>query len=250
MAALAPGNPNAVALHHARPRERPRGARADLERDVGGINRLFLARRPRDRRAAARGPHEFFEELRDGAHRFQGTADATMTHGEPYEFLQLGLHLERAATTVRVVASLPDRRRARRGRPARAPELIALLESCSAFEAYPPARSVVRAAPDRRGADPLVRLPARRAVLPRTCATVRRRIASVRDAAPHPRAAVAELEYGEVDDVSGEAVAATLARAADGHQPGGRRGHEGVLLDRALPAAALAMQEAQQQQCG
>ena len=28
-----------------------------------------------------------------------------MTHGEPYEFIQLGLHLERAATTVRVVRS-------------------------------------------------------------------------------------------------------------------------------------------------
>ena len=121
-----------------------------------------------NRRAAVRGPHAFFEELRNGAHRFQGSADATMTHGEPYEFIQLGLHLERAATTVRVVRdALPGRGRARGGRPAartRADRAAQVVQRLRGVRTAP--RRVVRAARDRGGADPLARVPARGPLLP------------------------------------------------------------------------------------
>ena len=60
-----------------------------------------------------------------------------MTHGEPYEFIRLGLQLERAAKTVRiVVVALPGPCALDEDDPARARQLIALLESCSAFEAF------------------------------------------------------------------------------------------------------------------
>ena len=42
--------------------------------------------------------------MRDGSQAFQGVTKATITHGEAYEFLQLGTHLERADTTMRLLA--------------------------------------------------------------------------------------------------------------------------------------------------
>ena len=100
------GNPNAVANCVTLARENARSVREQISGEMWeAINKLFLLVRGANRRAVSRGPHAFFEELRNGAHLFQGTADATMTHGDPYEFIRLGLQLERAATTVRIVAS-------------------------------------------------------------------------------------------------------------------------------------------------
>ena len=86
------GNPSAVASCITLARENARSVREQISGEMWeAINGLFLLVGRANRRAAVRGPHAFFEELRNGTHRFQGTADATMTHGEPYEFLQLGL---------------------------------------------------------------------------------------------------------------------------------------------------------------
>ena len=132
------GNPNAVANCITLARENARSVREQISGEMWeAINKLFLLVRGANRRAVSRGPHAFFEELRNGAHLFQGSADATMTHGDPYEFIRLGLQLERAAKTVRIVASrYPIAVALDRADPARARQLIALLESCSAFEAY------------------------------------------------------------------------------------------------------------------
>ena len=100
------GNPNAVANCITLARENARSVREQISGEMWeAINKLFLLVRGANRRAVSRGPHAFFEELRNGAHLFQGSADATMTHGDPYEFIRLGLQLERAAKTVRIVAS-------------------------------------------------------------------------------------------------------------------------------------------------
>ena len=109
------GNPNAVANCITLARENARSVREQISGEMWeAINKLFLLVRGANRRAVSRGPHAFFEELRNGAHLFQGSADATMTHGDPYEFIRLGLQLERAAKTVRIVGlALPGRGRAR-----------------------------------------------------------------------------------------------------------------------------------------
>ena len=52
----------------------------------------------------AEGPYAFFRQVRDGSQAFEGITAATMTHGEAYEFIQLGRYLERAAMTVRTLA--------------------------------------------------------------------------------------------------------------------------------------------------
>src|SRR5215213_9780897 len=43
--------------------------------------------------------HEFFRSVKEGAHLFQGITDATMNHGEGWQFIQVGRYIERAAAT-------------------------------------------------------------------------------------------------------------------------------------------------------
>ena len=182
----------------------------------------------------SRGPHAFFEQVRNGSHLFQGTASATMVRGEPYEFIQLGLHLERAATTVRAIASrypvawsLPE------DDPGRTQQLASLLRSCSAFEAYV----------KRHGlgfepvavAEELIRSPDQpRSVLSclRACLDAVTRISG--SDGPHVRLLgrlCADLEYGELRDPSGPGRAGRHGRAALRHLRGGRARSAGVLLE-------------------
>ncbi len=248
------GNPNAVASCITAARENARSVREQISGEMWeAINSLFLLVGRANRRAIVRGPHAFFEQLRNGAHRFQGCADATMTHGEPYEFIQLGLHLERASTTVRVVRSrypiavalAPDD-------PARAHELIALLKSCSAFEAYIRRHGATFEPFDIAKA--LVRseqFPRSVLYCLRTCAASVDRIAA-EQGAPHRVLGrlCAEVEYGEIDDVSGGSVAETLGGLLVGIYRAGDALTKAFFSSRALPASSVAIQEAQQQQCG
>src|SRR5215218_8943260 len=43
--------------------------------------------------------HEFFRSVKEGAHLFQGITDATMNHGEGWQFIRVGRYIERAAAT-------------------------------------------------------------------------------------------------------------------------------------------------------
>ena len=133
-----PANPNAVMACIARARENARSVREQISSEMWEhINRLYHLVRGVNRTAVLRGPHEFFSQVRDGSQAFQGVADATMTHGEAYEFIQLGRFLERAEKTCRIldvkyaaITVLPE------GSPDAALQLVAMLRSCSAFEPY------------------------------------------------------------------------------------------------------------------
>ena len=133
-----PLNPNAVTACVTHARENARSVREGISSEMWEhINRLYFLVRGVDRAQVIRSPHEFFREVRDGSQAFQGVAQATMTHDEPFEFIQLGTHLERADKTVRLleakyldVSRLPD------GSAETALQLIALLRSCSAFEPF------------------------------------------------------------------------------------------------------------------
>jgi uncharacterized alpha-E superfamily protein len=246
-------NPNAVASCVTLARENARSVREQISGEMWeAINRLFLLVRGANRRAVSRGPHAFFEQVRGGAHLFQGTADATMTHGDPYEFIQLGLHLERAATTVRVVgARYPVAVTHAPDDPERAQELIALLKSCSAFEAY--VRRYGALFEPLPVAEELVRSPD----LPRAVLfCLRTSLASVNRISSEPATPqrllgrlCAELEFGEVTDVSIEAVTRMLNGLLAGIHGVGEAITKVYFSSRALPAG-VASQEAQQQQCG
>ena len=248
------GNSNAVASCITAARENARSVREQISGEMWeAINSLFLLVGRANKSTTVRGPHAFFEQLRNGAHRFQGCADATMTHGEPYEFIQLGLHLERASTTVRVVRSrYPVAVSLANDDPAQAHELIALLKSCSAFEAYVKRHGATFEPFDI--AESLVRseqFPRSVLYCLRTCATSVDRIAP-EQGAPHRVLGrlCAEVEYGDVDDVSGRSVAETLGGLLGGIYRAGDALTKAFFSSRALPASAIAIQEAQQQQCG
>lgn len=131
-------NPNSVTACIVRARENARSVREQITSEMWeGINRLYFLTRNAEQSSAVSNPAEFFSIVRDRAQAFQGITTATMTHGEPYHFIQLGLHLERAEKTARILDGkylylnqLPE------GSAETSLQLIALLRSCSAFEPY------------------------------------------------------------------------------------------------------------------
>ena len=82
---------------------------------------------------------EFFRSVQEGGHLFQGITDSTMTHGEGWQYIQLGRFVERMET----VAALVGTHFKRLSQPpdqsvdgAEYLEWVGLLKSCDAFEAY------------------------------------------------------------------------------------------------------------------
>jgi uncharacterized alpha-E superfamily protein len=84
-------------------------------------------------------PHEFYQAVECGSHLFQGVCDATLSHDEGWQFIQVGKLLERADKTLRildiqyqVLRELSD--------PANLSlsnlEWAGVLRSCRAYEAY------------------------------------------------------------------------------------------------------------------
>jgi uncharacterized alpha-E superfamily protein len=89
--------------------------------------------------SAQANPHEFFTEVKNANHLFNGVAEATMTHGEPWHFFHMGRMLERADKTSRILdvkyfillRSAQDV-----GTPFDDIQWAAVLRSASAFEMY------------------------------------------------------------------------------------------------------------------
>jgi uncharacterized alpha-E superfamily protein len=83
--------------------------------------------------------HIFFRAVLEGAHLFQGVTDSTMSHGEGWQYIQLGRYVERTDTLARLIGT-------HFGSLAQPPdqaveseeylEWVGLLKSCAAFEAY------------------------------------------------------------------------------------------------------------------
>jgi uncharacterized alpha-E superfamily protein len=95
----------------------------------------------------------FFEEVSNRCHLFHGLCHNTMLHEEPFDFMRLGLNLERAGQTARILDLRYHRLGSRTPLPAEAldaAELIAILRTCSAYEPFfkkrrsaPSARAVI-----------------------------------------------------------------------------------------------------------
>ena len=105
------------------------------------LNKFYLmvtAAAEGDSRALA-NPHDFFTEVKNASHLFNGIAAATMTHGEPWHFFHMGQMLERADKTSRILdvkyfillRSAQDV-----GTPFDDIQWAAVLRSASAFEMY------------------------------------------------------------------------------------------------------------------
>ena len=84
--------------------------------------------------------HEFFRSVKEGAHLFQGITDATMNHGEGWQFMQVGRYMERAGATATLLDVYANEFLGQDGADAGGPrsylDWVGLLKACTAFEAY------------------------------------------------------------------------------------------------------------------
>jgi uncharacterized alpha-E superfamily protein len=83
--------------------------------------------------------HAFLRGVRDGTHLFQGITDGTMSHGEGWQYIQLGRYVERTVTLALLIGAhfarlphAPDQA----VETAEYLEWIGLLKGCGAFESY------------------------------------------------------------------------------------------------------------------
>ena len=85
----------------------------------------------------------FFRAVREGAHLFQGVTDSTMSHGEGWQYIQLGRFVERTDAVARLIGAYFSRLRYATDHSIDQTveseeylEWVGLLKSCAAFEAY------------------------------------------------------------------------------------------------------------------
>lgn len=134
-------NPHAIVNCVANARENARTVREQISSEMWEqINRTHLYLRDGQARADFHdSPIGFYRRLVDQLHAFQGTTDATMLHGDGWDFLQLGKYLERADATSRVLdikyhILLPSGEQV--GGHVDITQWMAVLRSCSGMEAY------------------------------------------------------------------------------------------------------------------
>ncbi len=134
-------NPASIVSCVASARENARQVREQISSEMWEqLNRLYLKVKGSSIDAIWQGePIEFYQKTKEGIHLFQGITDATMTHAEGWQFIQVGRYLERAGVT----AALIDQHfRPYLEAPSDAPlaldyiDWVGLLKCCTAFEAY------------------------------------------------------------------------------------------------------------------
>ncbi|SEG43824.1 Uncharacterized conserved protein, Alpha-E superfamily [Bryocella elongata] len=112
------------------------------------LNSLYLdATRPEIRQLgqpaalhdATEAQSAFLQMVLDSVHQFQGVTDSTMSHGEGWQFIQVGRFLERASATAMLLEAYHEDLWSQPDRVAEGNEYLewmGLLRSATAFEAY------------------------------------------------------------------------------------------------------------------
>lgn len=81
--------------------------------------------------------HAFLRTIREGIQLFHGITEATMPHGEGWQWMQLGRYIDRAAAMARLVSVHWHTGEVSESNGATTYlDLVGLLKSCTAFEAY------------------------------------------------------------------------------------------------------------------
>jgi len=82
---------------------------------------------------------EFLQQVMEAVHQFQGVSDSTMSHGEGWQFIQVGRYIERASATALLLEAYHEDLWLHRERIPEGNEYLewmGLLRSATAFEAY------------------------------------------------------------------------------------------------------------------
>ncbi|QYY37198.1 alpha-E domain-containing protein [Ruficoccus sp. ZRK36] len=134
-------NPNSVLSCVFNARENARMVRDQITFEMWEtLNKLYLfLKSGRARQLFEADVHEFYQQIKEHSHLFQGLALATVSRDEGYDFLQVGSYIERADKTTRILdikyhmllPSVTDV-----GGAVDVTQWTAVLRSASAYEAY------------------------------------------------------------------------------------------------------------------
>jgi uncharacterized alpha-E superfamily protein len=134
-------NPNSIWSAVAAARENARTVREYISSEMWErLNGMWLwLNSPGARQLFAGSGIDFYRQVVDYSHQFQGTTDATLTHNDGWNFISVGKYLERADAASRILdlkyhILLP--RGEQVGGAIDTVQWQAVLKSCSAFEAY------------------------------------------------------------------------------------------------------------------
>lgn len=132
-------HPNSIVSCLSAARENARTVRSDISVEMWEqMNRSYLWFTSEDATEIFQRDHyEFFRQIKEVSHLFQGITDSSMQHGEGWEFIQLGKYIERADKTSRVLDEKYHLlRHAGYQGDLETMEWSAVLRSCSARQAY------------------------------------------------------------------------------------------------------------------
>src|SRR6201996_9575907 len=98
-------NSNSIVNCITSARENARHVREQISLEMWEeINRTYLWMKGQTlKKILKQGPYDFFCEVKNSSHLFQGITDGTMTHGEDWDFIQVGKYLERADMVTRLL---------------------------------------------------------------------------------------------------------------------------------------------------
>ena len=137
---LNPKNPNSILNCLTTARENARHVREQISLEMWEeINRTYLAMKSQTLKKIQRqGPYEFFTQVKNASHLFQGITDGTMTHGEDWDFIQVGKYLERADMTTRILDANDEIfiKQPAVSQTSGTLQWSAILRSCSSHDAY------------------------------------------------------------------------------------------------------------------
>ncbi len=126
-------------------RENARHVREQISTEMWQrLNSLYLqVTRPELKAQALLGetdaPTEFLAQVMEAVHHFQGVTDSTMSHGEGWQFIQVGRYMERASAMANLLESYQDELWRKHEHMRDGNEYLewsGLLRSATAFEAY------------------------------------------------------------------------------------------------------------------
>ncbi len=104
--------------------------RPDMRQDMDADNTIMTS---------SEQPTEFLQQVMEGVHEFQGVSDSTMSHGEGWQFIQVGRYIERAAATALLLEAYHEDLWLHTDAIPEGNEYLewmGLLRSATAFEAY------------------------------------------------------------------------------------------------------------------
>jgi len=138
---LNPKNSNSIVSCITTARENARHVREQISLEMWEeINRTYLWMKSQTlKKIQKQGPYEFFTAVKNASHLFQGITDGTMTHGEDWDFIQVGKYLERADMTTRILDANDEifiKTPAKATHTGGTLQWSAILRSCSSHDAY------------------------------------------------------------------------------------------------------------------